>query len=217
MDEWKDNLDIVLEELAKRGLVEFPVTEEFVAAFERSVPGEKLSDEEVFILYKAARSAYQDSVVKKARESLPGEGCTLGQYVKLIREKTNLSLTEIADRIGVPFATLKRLEENTESPTRIPVPKLCNLMELFRLRLSELVSAVERSLALFLAREKAAQAQARSTAQPGSRDRGAITTEALDMLLTKASARGRVVRIEPGLVEEITQELRARGREDLLQ
>lgn len=216
MDEQRDKLDKMLEKLAKRGLVEFPVTEEFVAAFERSVPSEKLSDEEIYVLYRAARSAYQDSVIKKVRDSLPVGGYTLGQYLRLVREKTKLSLTEIADRIGVPFAILKTLEENAESPIKIPVPKLCNLMEIFRLQLSELVSAVERSVALFLARESAAQAQARSAAPPGSRDRQTVTSEALDMLLTKASMPGGTVRMDPGLIQEITGELRTRGREDLL-
>jgi transcriptional regulator with XRE-family HTH domain len=213
----KDNLDKVLEELAKRGLVDFPVTEEFVTAFEQSVPGEKLSDEEIALLYKVARSAYQDSVIAKVRESLPVGGYTLGQYVRLIREKTKLSLTEISDRTDMPFTTLKQLEENSESPEKIPVPKLCNLMELFRLGLSELVSMVERSLGLLLARGKTAQAQARSMAPPGSRDRGAVTSEALDMLLIKANTGGSgAVRVEQKLIEEITRELQGRGRQDLL-
>jgi transcriptional regulator with XRE-family HTH domain len=216
VSERKDRLDEILEELAKRGLVEFPVTDEFVAAFERSIPSEKLSDEDIFTLYRAARIAYQDSVLKEIRKSLRPGTYTLGQYMKLLRERTRLSPTEIAERIGVPVQTLKTLEENTENPTLLPVRLLCNLIEFFSLTTSEFVSAVERFLALLAARGQAAQVQARSAAAPGTRNRGALTSEALDMLLTKAGASTPTPPVDPRLIEEITQELRARGRTDLL-
>ena len=35
MEKDKDRLDRILEDLARRGLIEFPVTDEFVSAFER--------------------------------------------------------------------------------------------------------------------------------------------------------------------------------------
>jgi hypothetical protein len=67
----KDRLDQILEDLARRGLIEFPVTDEFVSAFERAGLSEKLDEAEVYELYRVVRSAYLTEALQATKASLP--------------------------------------------------------------------------------------------------------------------------------------------------
>lgn len=216
MEKDKDRLDRILEDLARRGLVEFPVTEEFVSAFERAGLGEKLEDAEVYELYRVARNAYLTEVLRAAKASLPQGPHTLGDILRYVLANSKVTDTELAEHLGIDLKVLRALETNDHDPTRLPVPSLVSLMEVCLLGLGELVAALQHSLRVMAERARVTGVYARSDTKPGSRERGALLGQAIDALLSKANKALEVPEVPADLVAAVKQEAVSRGREDLL-
>lgn len=216
MEKDKDRLDRILEDLARRGLVEFPVTEEFVAAFERAGLGEKLEDAEVYELYRVARNAYLTESLRAAKASLPQGPHTLGDILRHVLVKTKVTDTELAEHLGIDLKVLRAIETNDHDPTRLPVPSLVSVMEICLLHLGDLVAALQHSLQVMAERARVTGVYARSDTKPGSRERGALLGQAVDALLSKANKVSEVPAVPADLVAAIKQEAVSRGLEDLL-
>jgi hypothetical protein len=142
----KDRLDRILEDLARMGLIEFPVTDEFVSAFERAGLSEKLDDAEIYELYRVVRSTYLTEALQAAKASLPKGPQTLGDILRHALAKTKVTDTELADHLSIDLRTLRAVESNDYDPTRLPVPSLVNVMEMCLLRIGEIVAALQHSL-----------------------------------------------------------------------
>jgi len=212
----KDRLDRILEDLARRGLIEFPVTDEFVSAFERAGLSEKLEEAEVYELYKVVRSAYLTEALQATKASLPKGPHTLGDILRHALAKTKVTDTELAEHLDIDLKTLRVLESNDYDPTRLPVPSLVNVMEICLLRVGELVAALQHSLRVTAERARVTGVYARSDSKPGSRERGALLGQAVDALLSKANKTAEGPGVAADLVAAIRQEVVSRGREDLL-
>jgi hypothetical protein len=212
----KDRLDGILEDLARRGLIEFPITDEFVAAFEHAGLSEKLDDAEVYELYKVVRSTYLAEALRAATASLPRDPQTLGDILRHALAKTKVTDTELAEHLGIDLKVLRNVESNDYDPTRLPVPSLVNVMEMCLLQLGALVAALQNSLRVMAERARLTGVYARSDTKPGSRERGALVGQAIDALLSKANKGSDGPKIAADLVAAIRQEVVGRGREDLL-
>lgn len=216
MEKDKDRLDRILEDLARRGLIEFPVTDEFVSAFERAGLSEKLEDAEVYELYRVARSAYLTEALRAAKASLPQGPHTLGDILRHVLAKTKVTDTELAEHLDIDLKVLRVLETNDYDPTRLPVPSLVNVMEMCLLRLGDLVATLQHSLRVMAERARVTGVYARSDTKPGSQERGALLGQAVDALLSKANKVSEGPGVAADLVAAIRQEAVSRGRDDLL-
>ena len=216
MEKDKDRLDRILEDLARRGLIEFPVTEEFVSAFERAGLSEKLEEAEVYELYKVVRSAYLTEALQATKASLPKGPHTLGDILRHALAETKVTDTELAEHLDIDLKTLRVLKTNDYDPTLLPVPSLVNVMEICLLRVGELVAALQHSLRVMAERARVTGVYARSDSKPGSRERGALLGQAVDALLSKANKTPEGPGVAADLVAAIKQEVVSRGREDLL-
>jgi hypothetical protein len=212
----KDRLDRILEDLARRGLIEFPVTDEFVSAFERAGLSEKLDDPEIYELYRVVRSTYLTEALQATKASLPKGPQTLGDILRHALANTKVTDTELADHLSIDLKTLRAVESNDYDPTRLPVPSLVNVMEMCLLRIGEIVAALQHSLRVMAERARVTGVYARSDSKPGSSERGALLGQAVDALLSKANKTTGAPGVAPDLIAAIQQEVVSRGREDLL-
>lgn len=216
MEKDRDRLDKILEDLTRRGLVRFPITEEFVEVFERSGLTEKLDDKEIFELYEAARAAFVSEAIQQARATLPRNGYSVADLVRRVLTDSKITDTELALRLGVDLAVLRSVRENTFDPTRLPVSALVNLMELAAVKLSELVAVLQNSLRLLAGRARITGVYARSDAASGSSERSAALGQAVDALLAKTNQGSAESKVDLKLIETVREEARKRGRDDLL-
>jgi len=212
----KDRLDRILEDLARRGLIEFPVTDEFVSAFERAGLSEKLEEAEIYELYKVARSAYLTETLRAAKASLPEGPQTLGDILRHALAKAKVTDTELAEHLNIDLKVLRVLETNDYDPRRLPVPSLVNVMEMCLLRLGELVAVLQHSLRVMAERAGVSGVYARSDMKPGGRERGTLLGQAVDALLSKANKASEGPGVAADLVAAIRQEAVSRGRDDLI-
>ena len=215
VDKKKHSVEEILERLIARGLLEFPLTDQTVAALESVIPEEKLTADQESLLYRAARAAHQDALIARARSVVPMADCTFGQLIKRLRAEINLH-TEIADRIGISFATLRSVEDDVTNPIELPVAKLCGFMKTFSVTLTEFVRTAQQSLLLFDSRQGAHGALARSPLTAGDSARGQIAQEALDKLLVSANRGRSAPVVDSKLIDALKNQLEAEGRADLL-
>lgn len=218
MERARGDLEKALVELARRGLLELPVTDELVAAFETHEKPEDLSQEEFRKLYNRVRETWQDLALEKARQELVQQAVPFGTLVQMVRTNAGLNVTEMAARLKKEAVFLERLEANLINPLEIPPKTLCDVMEAFRLTVSELVRSTQESLILFSESKGSIRAMARSPLEPGTKDRGESIAQAVSALfIEKAKREGKALPpIDAQFQDLIRQELGARGRTDLL-
>lgn len=55
---------------------------------------------------------------------------TLGQIIKIHREKAGITQQELANRLGIKLSELAKIEEDTVSPTLDTFKKLCEVLNI---------------------------------------------------------------------------------------
>ncbi len=210
-----------LTQMAKSGQIDLPMDDEFAEIILDELEPVDLTADEYKKLSADIRMAHQDRAIEQARELLPMEKKTFGGYIQFLRHKAKLSVAEIARRLGGDKSYLENIEAGFVSPVEIDVEKVADIMELFRITLTEFVGAVRKSLALAQVKKGNIEAIARSSSQTGSEERTTGVSQALDAALLEIGKRkGQVcerdIHVDEKYLEEIKGKLIQRDRSDLL-
>lgn len=101
--------------------------------FQSSLPSEGL-EEKIFRPHELAFDNFISYILSKMRE-----GEFLQTSIKDLREKINMSASQLAEKVGVPLETIKYLEEGRYNPSLALAYKIaevlnCTIEELFKLK-----------------------------------------------------------------------------------
>jgi len=101
--------------------------------FQSSLPSEGL-EEKIFKPQELAFDNFISYILSKMRE-----GELLQTSIKELREKINLTASQLAEKVGVPLQTIQHLEEGRYNPSLVLAYKIaevldCTIEELFKLK-----------------------------------------------------------------------------------
>ena len=101
--------------------------------FQSSIPSEGL-EEKIFKPQELAFDNFISYILSKMRE-----GELLQTSIKELREKINLTASQLAEKVGVPLQTIQHLEEGRYNPSLVLAYKIaevlgCTIEELFKLK-----------------------------------------------------------------------------------
>ena len=101
--------------------------------FQSSLPSEGLEDK-IFKPQELAFDNFISYILSKMRE-----GELLQTSIKELREKINLSASQLAEKVGVPMQTIQYLEEGRYNPSLVLAYKIaevlgCTIEELFKMK-----------------------------------------------------------------------------------
>lgn len=221
MDKSLLKFEKALKQMARKGQIDLPVDDKLAETILSDLEPVELTKNEMRKLTMDLRKAHQNKAIEQARALLPRVKCPFGRYIRSLRCEAQLSVGEIARRLKIESSYLESIEVDFENPMEIPREKIVDIMELFRIFLSEFAKTVEESLMVVQARTGRIKAVARSSSQIGSEERGIGVSHAVDATLVEiAKKKGKVPRNSTQVSDEylrgIKEELIKRNRADLL-
>lgn len=179
-----------------------------------------LSEEELKSLYQTAKKASQEKALRDARKYLT-VNLAFGRLLQFLRDKSGLTQIDIARLLRKDKSYVENLENCRVDPLKMPIRDLADILELFRINLSEFVRAVKEIATLSSAKTGKVSAMARSSIKTGTKQRGESLAHAIDsVLLAIAKKEGQSnpdkTDIDDSSLDELRKELVKRGSNDLL-
>lgn len=205
----EDQAEALLRELAREGSFEEELGDA-ILSLQSEVELPPLSvDLEERIVEAAQRGAF-DGRVARARVRLQGSLGGFGSALRRIREAAGVSPTRMAERAGIEPELWEALETQRCTPDALDVSALASVAEAAQLRVSEIEDTIRRSQRLHLL--PGGQASFRAEEDASSDSMAAYE----DLVAAAEDERSDPDADLSELVEALGNELRRRGREDLL-
>jgi transcriptional regulator with XRE-family HTH domain len=177
-----------------------------------------LSEVELKSLYQTVKKASQKKALKYAKKYLT-VNLVFGRLLQFLRKKSGLTQIDIARLLHKDRLYIENLENCQINPLKIPLCDLVDILELFRINLSEFVRAVKEYATLLSAKKSKVSAMARSSVKAGTKERGESLSHAIDSVLlaiAKKEGQNHHTDVDSNLLEELKKELIKRGSNDLL-
>jgi len=208
-----------IKRMAEMGQVDMPMDDELSQVILNELEPVILTKNEIERLDADLRGVYQGKAIEKARELLPRERQSFGGYIQFLRQKAGLAIAEIARRLGMQDAYLENIETNFVNPMEIAAEKIADIMELFKISLTDFIEAIEKSLLLVEAKKGKTKSVARSSSQLNTQEKATEILRALDNALIeieKKKVPERSIQIDKEYIERVKKELIKRNRDDLI-
>jgi transcriptional regulator with XRE-family HTH domain len=207
-----------VERMAEIGQINSPMDDELAHIILDELEPVILTEDEMRRLNADLQRIHQDKAIEKARELLPRERQSFGGYIQFLRNKAGLTIVEIAQRLKIQDSYLENIETNFVNPIEIVAGKIADIMELFRISLTDFIEAVEKSILLIEAKKGKSISMARSSSQLNAQGKATDILQALDNALIEIERKKtpeRSIQIDKEYIERVKKELIKRNRNDL--
>ena len=180
-----------------------------------------LSDKELRQFYQTVRKTSHENAIMEARREVSAADLPFGRYLQLIRDKSGLSKTDMARLLNKDRSYIEKIENGRINPLHLLAKDVVDIMQLFKLTLTELKTLIKAFLTVSSAKSGRISAMARSSIKPGTKDKGDKLAHAMDAALqaiAKKTARTEPdkTQIDPKYLESVQKEIKQRGAKDLL-
>jgi transcriptional regulator with XRE-family HTH domain len=213
-------LNANLRRLANEGLHAVDITDELVDSFlnrEFNLPSVEIKDRFVPRL----RIQLQDAAIEKARQGIGMKLIPFGRFIESVREKAELTRKDIAGRLRKHEQFVQRVERGDVSPIDIPPADIADLIMLFHIKVRDLAQLMSASLEIASAKQGFKTAAARAHGGIRHDQRSEDVEKAMDALAARLRQKGKLQgsgnndKVK-ALIAQLTKEISARGRTDLL-
>lgn len=219
------NLDLItfdakLRAMAENGAFDEAMDESLDKLLRKTEPTELLASE-LNQFHRVVKKASVENLIMKARRTIPVMVLPLGRYLQLIRDRCDLTKTDIAQTLNKNRTYIDKIESGQTNPLHLIAKDVVDIMQLFRLTLTDLKIGIESFLSIAELKRSKANAMARSSIKPGEKGKGDSLGLAMDAALqTIATKKGKIchgnIKIDPDYIGAIKKALKERGEESLL-
>lgn len=211
-----------LQTMAKEGAFDSAMEESLNRLVRETEPA-MLSDNELQQFYQTVRKASHENAIIEARGKTPATELPFGRHLQLIRDKSGLSQADIARLLNKDISYIEKIENGQISPLKLLAGDLADIMQIFRLTLTELKTTIKAFLSLHSVKTGRIRAMARSSIRAGIKEKGDSLAHAMDATLQaiakkkhKTVEKEDTIKIDPEYLGAIERVLKERGEEALL-
>ncbi|CAB1064137.1 hypothetical protein D1BOALGB6SA_8928 [Olavius sp. associated proteobacterium Delta 1] len=212
--------DAKLRAMAENGAFDEAMDESLDRLLCDTEPAE-LTANELDQFYQTVKKASVESAIMEARKKTPVKELPFGRYLQLIRDNCDLTKADIAKALNKDRTYIDKIENGQTNPLHLLTEDVADIMQLFRISLSELKMIVKAFLSLATVKKGKASAMARSPIKAGAKGKEDSLELAMDAALQaiakkKDKARHDNIKIDPGYFEAIKKILEKREEQSLL-
>jgi len=202
--------------LAKSGEIPYPVSEKEIEELSNECAGLIVPPELEEKYLNSMKMAYENLAIDRVRRMLHGQVKVFGRHIQYIRKEAGLSLSRVAERLGKGEEFIQKLESGQLNPLQVAKETISDIMEIFKINVKELISAIQMFLVIAPMVETA-HVHARADTKMKEEEKIEDISIAVEDLLYGASKKdARKVPIPEEFLKNITEELQRRGRTDLI-
>ena len=168
--------------MAEKGEIDFALAEHFDNLDLEDSP-DILTGSEVKQLYQTVNQASHENIIQTVRPTLSVKGLPFGRFLHLVRDKSGLTKSNIAQLLNKENNFIEKIESGHLSPLDIGPKNMVDIMQLFHITISELLTTIKASLLLASAMPSKASAMGRSSIKNGSAEKNDALSFAMDATL----------------------------------
>jgi len=211
-----EKFEAELKLLAKVGEIPYSVSEKEIEELSNECAGLTLPPELEEKFLSSMKRAYEDLAIDKVRRKLHGEVKLFGRHIQYIRKEAGLNLRRVAERLGKDTDFVEKLESGQLSPLQLARETVSDIMEIFKINLSELTSAIQMFLEV-APMAGTAPAHARADTKMKEKERIEDISIAMeDLMYVVSKKETKKIPIPEDFLKDIMEELERRGRTDLI-
>jgi transcriptional regulator with XRE-family HTH domain len=171
--------------------------------------------------YQTAKKASHEKALNEARGKIEAREDSFGRFLQRIREKSELSKQDVARLLNKDSSYIEKIENGRITPLNLSPPDVADIMQLFRLTVSELKTGIKAFLSLSTVKKGKISGMARSSIKAGTKGKEDSLAHAMDATLQAIAektgqAQPDKIKIDPDYLEAVKEELKKRGEENLL-
>jgi transcriptional regulator with XRE-family HTH domain len=213
-------VDAKLREIAENGSFDEAVDESLVKHLRETEPSE-ISASEFNQFLKTVKKASVENMILKVRTEIPYKKLPLGRFIQLIRDRCDLTKTDIAKVLDKDLTYIDKIESGQTSPLHLEARDIADIMQLFRITVTELKNCIESFLSILDSKRYKANAMARSSIKAGEKGKDESLGLAMDAALQAiADKKGKSSHVppvvSPDYISTIMEILIERGEKGLL-
>lgn len=213
-------LDAKLRAMAENGAFDDAMEESLDRLVRGTEPAE-LTASELSQFYQTVKKASVESAIMEARKKTPVKALPFGRYLQLIRDNCDLTKADIAKALNKDRSYIDKIENGQINPLHLLAKDVADIMQLFRISLSELKMIIKEFLSFAAAKKSKASAMARSSIKAGVKGKEDSLGLAMDAALQaiakkKGKTRHGNIKIDPDYIEAVKKMLEERGERSLL-
>jgi transcriptional regulator with XRE-family HTH domain len=212
--------DAKLRGMAENGAFDEAMNESLDRLLHETEPTE-LSASELSQFHQTVKKASIESLIMEARRELPVKVLPFGRYLQLIRDRCDLTKTDIAEALNKDQTYIDKIENGQTNPLHLMAKDVADIMQLFKLTLTDLKTTIASFLTLADSKRRKASAMARSSMKAGEKGKedslGLAMDAALQAIAIKKgnSCHGNII-IDSDYINAIKKVLKERGKKSLL-
>ena len=171
--------------------------------------------------YRVIQKSSIENAIIEARKLTPLKAMSFGRYLQLVRDNGDLTKADIAKALNKDRTYIDKIEKGQTNPLQLRANDIADIMQLFRISLSELKTMITAFLSLAaLKKGKRASAMARSSIKAGVKgkeDSLGLAMDAALQAIAKKEARDSKehIKINPDYIDAVKQVLKERGEQNL--
>lgn len=178
-----------------------------------------LSENELKYFKSNVNRAAMERVIVEAKLQVSYAKLPFGRYLQSIRDKSELTVQNIATLLKKEHSYITRIENGQLNPFKIPFNEMADIMQLFRISLTELKIIIEAFLKISPLKGKRVAGMARSSFKQGTVGKADTLSHAMDAVLQKIAIKkpdSKKVSIDRKYIESVKTELQKRKDSKLL-
>jgi len=212
--------DTKLRAMAENGAF-YDAMEESLDRLVRETEPAKLTDSELNQFYQTLKKASGENAIMDASSKTSITDLPFGRFLQLVRDRSGLSHEQVGNILNKDASFIERIEKGQLNPLNLMANEVADIMQLFRLTFTEMISVIKAFLSLASVKRLRISGMARSSVKADAADKGERLAHAMDAALSaiakkKNKDRPDIVKINPDYLDAIKQELKQRRAEDLL-
>ncbi|MBW1783201.1 MAG: helix-turn-helix domain-containing protein [Deltaproteobacteria bacterium] len=171
--------------------------------------------------YNAVNKASVEKQILEARNKTPITSLPLGRFLQLVRDRCGLTYAQVARALNKDASFVQRLENGQINPLNLKANEVADIMQLFRLTLTNIISTIEAYFSISLMQQNRISGMARSSIQADATDKGERLAHAMDalqaaVLKRKGNSHADTEKVDPSYLEGLRRELKKRDAKELL-
>lgn len=212
--------DAKLQAMAENGAFDDAMEESLDRLIRETEPTEMTSSE-LRRFYQTVKKASVESAIMEARKITPVKELPLGRYLQLIRNNCDLTKVDISKVLNKDHTYIDKIESGQINPLHLLSKDVADIMQLFRISLSELIITIKAFLSLTIAKKGMVSSMARSSITAGEKGKEDSLGFAMDAAFQaiakkKDEATHGNLKIDPDYIKAVKKVLKERGERSLL-
>lgn len=207
--------------MAKKGDFDNAINETLDRLF-NEIESAPLSQSELIKFQNTVQNASVKRLILESRKTMPVKSIPFGRFLQLVRDRCEISKIDIARTLGKEPTFIEKIENGQTNPLDLIAEDVVDIMQLFRMTLTELKNSIAASLSVSDSKKIKISAIARSTLKSGDKGQedklGLAMDAALQAIIAKRgkSFNSEMV-INPDYIETIKRILKNREESALLE